>query len=130
MKTREINVCDAYMGRSGLWHGTFLNLHDNRRCGFLKPPVAGLVAKRTEPGSNILSKQLGLFHGGEMSAAWHFGPALHLEESLCPFPRRMTDIFWKDREPCRNLAGTDPVLDSFLHPGHRTGIRVIVVRQK
>jgi hypothetical protein len=63
-----------------------------------------LMAETAEPCSNVLSEQVGLFYSGEVSAFRHFGPALHIEKPLCPFPRRMTDIFRKESERCGNFA--------------------------
>jgi hypothetical protein len=91
---------------------------------------AAILAKAPEPRTDILREQFGFFHRGEVAASRHLGPALHIEKSLCPFARRLTDILWEEREGGRHFGRTRPFFDAFLHPSQRARIRVIVVREE
>src|SRR5271167_4742175 len=88
------------------------------------------ISKGPEPCADILGEQFRLFHRREMPAASHFGPALHIEESLSPFARRLTDILRKECEGRRHAGRASPLFHSLLYPIQGVCIRVIVVRQK
>src|SRR5580704_6753343 len=68
------------------------------------------VSKGPEPCADILGEQFRLFHSGEMPAASHLGPTLHIEESLSPFARRLTDILREECESSRHAGGAGPLL--------------------
>jgi hypothetical protein len=62
-------------------------------------PLVGVsITKGSEPGADILREEFGLFHRREVAAAGHLRPTLYVEETLSPFTRRMTDVFWKECE--------------------------------
>jgi hypothetical protein len=63
---------------------------------------------------------LQFFDGGEMTTARHLGPTLYMEESLCPFPWRMTEI---DAQTLvgESTANVPLSLGIILMPTGRTG---------
>ena len=87
----------------------------NQRRGPVRPiDFQGPFRKVRNHVADILGEQFRLFHSREMPAASHLGPTLHIEESLSPFARRLTDILRKECEGRRHAGRAGPLLHPLL----------------
>ena len=89
-----------------------------------------ISSQRTKEAADVVDKQLGLFQGGEMSAAGHLSPALNVEETCGPLPWRIRDVFREHGERRWHVGRPDPLPECLDGPRQRTGVNEIGVRQE